>query len=62
MVFGLILIVMMIYRPQGFLPPRQGGSAKLTTGGSAKLTTGGSTKLAGPKKVEGPAVSEVEGK
>ncbi|HEX9442598.1 MAG TPA: branched-chain amino acid ABC transporter permease [Candidatus Binatia bacterium] len=30
MVFGLILILMMIYRPQGFLPPR-GGSAKLTT-------------------------------
>jgi branched-chain amino acid transport system permease protein len=45
MVFGLILIVMMIYRPQGFLPPRQGGSTKLTTGGSTKLTTGGSTKL-----------------
>jgi branched-chain amino acid transport system permease protein len=34
MVFGLILILMMIYRPQGFLPPRQGGSTKLTTGGN----------------------------
>jgi branched-chain amino acid transport system permease protein len=25
MVFGLILILMMIYRPQGFLPPRRSG-------------------------------------
>ena len=33
MVFGLIIILMMIFRPQGFLPPRQGGSTKLTTGG-----------------------------
>jgi len=41
MVFGLILMLMMIYRPQGFLPPRQGGSTKLTTGGSTKLTTSG---------------------
>jgi branched-chain amino acid transport system permease protein len=60
MVFGLILIFMMIYRPQGFLPPRHGsaklttgGSAKLTTGGSAKLTTGGSAKLTGSRKIEG---------
>jgi branched-chain amino acid transport system permease protein len=35
MVFGLILILMMIFRPQGFLPPTQ-GATKLTAhkGGS----------------------------
>jgi branched-chain amino acid transport system permease protein len=42
MVFGLILILMMIFRPQGFLPPRQ-GPTKLTArkgDGPTKLTTG----------------------
>ncbi len=42
MVFGLILILMMIFRPQGFLPPSQ-GSAALTArkrDGAAKLPAG----------------------
>jgi branched-chain amino acid transport system permease protein len=42
MVFGLILILMMIFRPQGFLPPTQ-GPTKLTArkrDGSTQLTTG----------------------
>ncbi|HEY1267187.1 MAG TPA: branched-chain amino acid ABC transporter permease, partial [Candidatus Binatia bacterium] len=41
MVFGLILILMMIFRPQGFLPPSQ-GSAALTGkgGGPAKPAAG----------------------
>ncbi|TAK09789.1 hypothetical protein EPO44_00855, partial [bacterium] len=44
MIFGLILILMMIFRPQGILPPRQG------------------TGPTGSKEVEGPALSEVEGR
>jgi branched-chain amino acid transport system permease protein len=47
MIFGLILILMMIFRPRGILPPQKRGSTKLTTGGSTKLTL--------PRKIEEPA-------